>query len=274
MPTPWVDPTAVELADAAMQKPGVCKERAASLLMKALYLARMVRLDLNWVMNTISRQVTKWTVLQDRQICRLYGYLMATVELELHSTVFPGDLGNVKLEGYPDADLAGAFDSARSTSGGFVGLAGDAGTSVPLEWYSKRQTATSHSTTEAELVSASKMLREHLLPQQILWEAMLGRPVSAKLFEDNQSTITTILNGYSQQLRFLAKHHRISLSLVHEICTDALNSIALEYIPTDLQKGDLMTKGLDRGKLEKALELVKLRMPALVAAFCAVLRKP
>jgi hypothetical protein len=256
-----------------MQKPGVCKERAAALLMKALYLARTVRLDLNWVMNTISRQVTKWTVLQDRHICRLYGYLMATVELELHSVVFPGNLGN-KLEGYPDADLAGAFDSARSTSGGFVGLAGDAGTSVPLEWYSKRQTATSHSTTEAELASASKMLREHLLPQQILWEAMLGRPVSAKLFEVNQSTIATILNGYSQQLRFLAKCHRIYLFLVHEICTDALNSIALEYIPTDLQKGDLMTRGLERGKLEKALELVKLRMPVLVAAFCAVLRKP
>ena len=65
----------------------------------------------------------------------------------------------------------------------------------------------------------------------------------------------------------------MSLSLAHEICTDALNSSVLGDIPTDLQKGDLMTNGLDRGKLEKALEIVKLRMPALVATFCAVLRK-
>ena len=74
-----------------------------------------------------------------------------------------------------------------------MGLKGALGTDVPLEWYSKKQTATSHSTTEAELVSASKMLREHLLPQQIFWEAMLGRPAEAQLYEDNQSTITMIV---------------------------------------------------------------------------------
>ena len=60
------------------------------------------------------------------------------------------------------------------------------------------------------------------------------------------------------------------MSLVHEVCTDALNHIVLEYIETEKQKGDLMTKGLDRAKLERALELVDLRMLALVCAFCAL----
>ena len=91
----------------------------------------------------------------------------------MHGKVDSLDLDNVVLHGYPDADLAGTYDCTRATSGGFLELVGD-NTFFPLDWFSKRQTATSHSTTEAELVSASKMLREHLIPLQSLWSVMLG----------------------------------------------------------------------------------------------------
>ncbi len=116
----------------------------------------------------------------------------------------------MKLHAYPDADLCGTFDTTRSTSGGFVELIGD-NTFFPLDWFSKRQSATSHSTTEAEMVAARKMLRESLIPLQSLWSPMLQRPVEAVLHEDNMSTIVVINAGYSPQLRHIAKHHRISL---------------------------------------------------------------
>ena len=74
--------------------------------------------------------------------------------------------------------ICGTFDTSRSTSGGFLELVGD-NSYFPLDWFSKRQTATSHSTTEAELVAASKMLREHLVPLQSLWSLMLQRPAKA-----------------------------------------------------------------------------------------------
>ena len=66
----------------------------------------------------------------------------------MHGCVDSKDFETVVLDAYPDADLAGTFDTTRATSGGFLQLSG-VNTSFPLDWFSKRQTATSHSTTEA-----------------------------------------------------------------------------------------------------------------------------
>ena len=151
--------------------------------------------------------------------------------------------------------ICGTFDTTRATSGGFVELIG-LNTSFPLDWFSKRQSATSRSTTEAELVAASKMLRESLIPIQSLWALLLQRPINAVIHEDNMSTIVVINAGYSPQLRHIQKHHRISLGEVHELCQH--EDIILEHIETDKQKGDLMTKGLARPKHEPAMRMVGL----------------
>ena len=71
-----------------------------------------------------------------------------TSHTRLHGRVDKIGIDNVVLHAYPDADLCGAFDTSRSTSGGFLELVGD-NSYFPLDWFSKRQTATSHSTTEA-----------------------------------------------------------------------------------------------------------------------------
>ena len=165
------------------------------------------------------------------------------------------DIDSVYIQTYPDADLAGTYDTTKATSGGFVEVVGP-NSYFPLDWFSKRQTSTAHSTTEAELVSASKMLRESLVPLQHLWSIMLGRTVHSVINEDNQSTISVIDAGYSPQLRYLPKHHRISLGLVHELCQH--DDIHLQHIETEKQKGDLMTKGLQRPKHEPAMHMVGL----------------
>ncbi len=166
----------------------------------------------------------------------------------------------VELHAYPDADLAGSYDSTRATSGGFIHLSG-VNTLFQLDWYSKRQTATSHSTTEAELISASKMLRDSLVPLMGLWTVMLDREITAKLFEDNASTSEVIKTGYSSKMRHLAKHHRISVGVVHELCLDPY--LGVEHVTTDKQKGDLMTKGLAKPKHQPACRLVGLALPGV-----------
>lgn len=172
----------------------------------------------------------------------------------LHRPATPThDLDNVALHAYPDADLAGTYDTSKATSGRCLEIRGN-NTYFPLGWYSKRQSATNHSTTEAELVSASKMQRESLVPIQHLWSIVLQRPMHAIIHKDNQSTITVIESGYSPQLRHLAEHHRISLGLVSELCKKP--DIHLEHIETDKQKGDILTKGLQRPKHEPASEMI------------------
>ena len=237
-------------------KPGVFAPYSASLLMKALYLARMVRLDIAYTINFLAKYITRWNTLCDKQLCHLYSYLANTANTALVATIDRRDIGQLKLEAYPDADLCGTYDTTKSTSGGFLALTGANGTFVQLDWFSKKQTATSHSTTEVELVSMSKMLREVLVPQMNLWSLLGGQVVPGAIFEDNQSTITVANSGYSPQLRHLHKHHRISLGLVHDFIQH--EDITLNYIETNLQKGDLMTKGLNKPKHASAMDLVRL----------------
>ena len=166
------------------------------------------------------------------------------------------DINDHVIHCYPDADLAGTFDTTKATSGGFVEVTGP-NSFFPLDWYSQRQTNTAHSTTDAELVSLSKMLRESLVPIQSLWSTLLQRPVKAILHEDNTATITVVNAGCSPQLRYMAKHHRISLGLVHELISSH-DDIELVHVETNLQKGDLMTKGLQRPKHDPAMDMVGL----------------
>ena len=166
----------------------------------------------------------------------------------------------LNFHAYPDADLAGSYDSTKATSGGFIHIHGE-NTFFPLDWFSKRQGATSHYTTEAELIAASKILRESLIPLMALWSIMLDRPIKGKIWEDNMSTITVIENGYSPQLRHLQKHHRISLGIVHELCLD--EDIDVNHTSTDKQKGDILPKGLTRPKHEPACRMVGL-YPSLI----------
>ena len=106
------------------------------------------------------------------------------------------------------------------------------------------------------MISASKTLRESLIPLMDLWSLLLQRPVKGIIHEDNKATITVINTGYSPQLRHLARHHRINLGLVHEMCQDP--DIDVKHVETALQKGDFLTKGLDRTKHEAACRLVGL----------------
>jgi len=249
---PWYEPTQQEI-DTMTKEQGIFAGNAASLLMKLLYEARMVRLDMCYSINNLSRYVTRWNKLCDKQLIHLFSYLRQTAGSCLHAYVEPNDYDVVELHAFPDADLAGTFDTTKATSGGFVQLYGP-GTFFPLDWFSKRQTATAHSTTEAELISASKTLRESVVPLLDLWSLMLDRTVRGVIHEDNMSTITVIEAGYSPQMRHLPKHHRISIGLVHELVQSP--NIDIQHITTDKQKGDLMTKGLARPKHEPACRMV------------------
>ena len=61
--------------------------------------------------------------------------------------------------------------------------------------------------------------------------------------EDNQSTCKVIVAGYSAQLRYIAKTQRVNLAFLAEYFREAFHS--LEYVRTELQCADFLTKALD-----------------------------
>ena len=70
-------------------------------------------------------------------------------------------------------------------------------------WLAKRQTSTSRSTTESEVVALAESLFHEAIPALELWELLLGRKVELNIKEDNQATIKVIRKGYSHKLRHL-----------------------------------------------------------------------
>ena len=131
-------------------------------------------------------------------------------------------------------------------------------TFFPLAWVSKRQTSTSRSTTESEVVSLAYSLYQEGLPALQLLEMLLGRTVTLKVLEDNQATILVIKKGYSPKLRHITRTHKVNLSGLSEVFRD--DSAELEYCKKDVQAADIFTKALPPQKWGAALRLLGIRV--------------
>ena len=119
--------------------------------MTILWAGRTSRFDLQRAVGHLAWYVTKWTSTQDRDLCRLVGYLQHSRHLRMIGWV--GDsLDAVQPHLFADADFAGCVLTQRSTSGAHITLRGP-NTSFPITGLSKRQGCVSHSTPEVELVS-------------------------------------------------------------------------------------------------------------------------
>ena len=144
----------------------------AKVLMKMLYCARIVRLDLLWTICSLARQVTKWTRASDRKLHRLVSYLHHSQDISLEAFV-----GNTAAElailWFSDADFAGDIKDSKSTSGCYLALCGPH-TFVPIAAMSKKQSVVSHSSTESEIVSLEQGMRSEALPLLTLWEYVVA----------------------------------------------------------------------------------------------------
>ncbi len=191
----------------------------------------------------------------DRQLYRLICYMHSTPELKLTGSI-NDPLDKVELRLYVDADFAGSRDDTKSTSGGFLTLVGE-NTFFPLCWSSKKQTSTSKSTAESELVSLSNNLFEEGIPMLNFWQTVSGRDFKLKNEEDNEATIKIAKKGFSPKLRSLTRTHKVNLGAIHEEISKP--DIDLEYVPTLEQAADIFTKAIDPQKWKHALDLLQMR---------------
>ena len=230
--------------------PNACK-----ILMKALWLGWLARPDIVKPINDLATKVQAWSKADDKKLLRLIQYINSTPHYRL-AGVINDPPEKLELYLYVDADFAGDKAHAKSTSGGFLVLKGPSA-HFPLAWVSKRQTSTSRSTTESEVVSLAHSLYSEGIPALQLWDRLLDKPVHLRTLEDNQATIIVVKKGYSPKLRRITRTHKVNLSSLSEIYTE--DNASIEYVDANEQAVDIFTKALPPQKWANALELLGMR---------------
>ena len=102
-----------------------------------------------WAVNSLAREVTKWTVACDKRLHRLISYIHYNTESVIKSWI-GNKASECKLMLFCDASFAGDLGDSKSTSGTVLCLVGSH-TFCQISWLCKKQGAVSHSSTEAEM---------------------------------------------------------------------------------------------------------------------------
>ena len=121
------------------------------------------------------------------------------------------NIEDLQVDLYPDADFGGCQATSKSTSGCYFCVTGPS-TRFGLSAASKAQTVVSHSTPEAEIVSADYGLRTIGQPALTLWKTLLGwvnDDVKIIAHEDNAAMIQVMNTGkpYNERLREYEGRH-------------------------------------------------------------------
>ena len=129
----------------------------------------MARFDFLRATQGLASRVTKWSPDCDKSLHRLMCYIHPTLDRTMVG--FVGDPPeSCKTWLFADSDHAGEHDN-RSTSGCLLALVGP-NTFYPLTDFSKKQTSTAMSSTEAEVTAANLALRAVGLPSSCLWSVI------------------------------------------------------------------------------------------------------
>ena len=236
--------------------------------MKVLYAARYARFELLRAIGFLACHVAKWDVQCDRRLHRLMSYIEHTLDHRLCGWS-DGDVSNINLHLYSDADFGGCNDTNKSTTGVYIAAEGRH-TKWPISGLSKKQTCVSHSTPEAELVAGAFALRQEGVPVQVFFDATIGavgaggaadggatRARKTLYFHaDNSAMIVCCKSGKNQTMRHMGRTHGISLQWVHDELQKGY--CELRYIDTSKMAADIFTKFFPQSKAAVWKEVRKL----------------
>ena len=171
---------------------------------------------------------------------RIIRYLKGTTPQGLQ---YDATKGNNDLLAYCDSDWRSCPDTRRSTSGFIINLCG-----APVTWLSKRQPTVTLSSAEAEYMCAAIAASEVLHLRQMLRELSITTSTwPTTVYCDSQSAMHMIKNPTSGR----AKHVDIKL---HFVKGAAIKDISFQYVGTDAQHADVMTKSPARPKFHGFVE--------------------
>ena len=235
--------------DEDLAKTGELNSVAAKVLMKALWLGRLARPDLCFIIGRLASRVSQWSRWEDRQLLRMISYLHWTSDFCLSASVAHG--ATPQLHIYTDSDFGSCPHTAKSTSGVLMQVA-TGEHRFPVWWTSKRQTSVARSTPEAEAIAMASAMFGEALNIQVLLEHLLGHAVDVVFHQDNETLLKVLVAGYSAKLRHCNRVHRINIASMSEQLAEP--HISARYCKSEDQVSNGLTKIIAPAEWPRTLE--------------------
>jgi hypothetical protein len=163
-------------------------------------------------------------------------YLKGTIDYGLS---YDGD-HDFTLSGYTDADWAGSVSDRKSTSGCCFSLG-----SAMISWQSRKQSIIALSAAEAEYIAACSASCEAIWLRKLLTDLFDLEMRATLILCDNQSCIKKTENPvFHDRSKHIEIHYHYIRDMVQR------GALKLQYISTDEQVADVLTKPLSRVKFD------------------------
>ena len=194
------------------------------------------RPDLSFAVGVASRFMEKTIVMHYKVVTQILRYLKGTIHFGL---VYSRGGAEEVITGFTDSDLAGDMDDRKSTSGMAFYINGSL-----VSWCSQKQKTVALSSCEAEFMAATAAACQALWLRSVLSELTGGEPGVVKLYVDNKSAIALMKNPV---FHGRSKHIDTKYHFIRE-CIDE-GQIAVQFVCTEEQRADALTKALPAAKL-------------------------
>ena len=227
---------------AQTDKPDIDNTVYYSLVSSFNYLALSTRPDLSQAAHALSSfletpKMELW--IAAKHVLR---YLKGT-KLYLNLTFRKATSVDDNLFGYSDSDWVGNVDNRKSTTGFCFNMCNNSGS---ISWAIKIQNRIATFSAEAEVYACVLAAQELVYLTVVLAEFNHPVPSRPNLFVDNQACIA-LSNQTSHHSK--TKHFAIRVHHLRDLCERG--ELKLDYVPTDKQPADIVTKSLRKIKTQR-----------------------
>ena len=211
-----------------------------------LYLQATTRPDISYIVNVLSKHMSKPTERHWTAAKHLLRYLKGTAD---YGITYQGGSKHF-LIGYVDADYAADKDTRKSRTGYVYTAAGGA-----ITWSSKQQAIVATSTCEAEYVAAAEAAKEGIFLRRIFQELGNKTASAVSIKCDN---IAAIQVATSTGPTSRVKHIEIRYHFLRAAINKGL--IDISHIASADNPADALTKALARDKIKFHLKQIGVKL--------------
>ena len=218
-----------------------------SIVGKLLYASTVCRYDISHIVSILTRFFHKPEERHMRAAKRVLRYLKGTSKFGITYNNTDG------IQAFTDLDWGNSLEDRRSISGYLIKLGGGA-----ISWSLKKQVTVALSSTEAEYLGMTEIVKEIMWLIQVLDKTDVEVELPLIVYADNQSAIAL---GKHPVLHGRTKHIDIRHHFIRE--KESAGLVKFVYISTRKMEADLLTKTLSSATFKSLRDMTGLKYQEL-----------